>query len=78
MNRGERFGRRLLAAGGAALVSSLSGRASSVPFVGGPPEVREVGDVPDRSVPSTLPDSSADSTVTTLAVGDGGAPGETV
>lgn len=71
--------RRFLAVGGSALTASLSGCLSSVPFVGGPPAVREQsGEVPDRTVPATLVEFSEESVVTTLAVGDGGTSGETV
>jgi hypothetical protein len=64
--------RDLLTVGGSALASSLSGCISSVPFVGGSPEVREEsGDSLDRRVPTALPDLSADSTVAALAVGRG-------
>ena len=78
--RSERFDRReLLAPGGSALATSLSGCASAVPSVGGPPEVREEsGEIPDRTVPATLVAFSEEAVVTTLAVGDGGASGETV
>ena len=70
--------RELLAGGGTALAlvgagaaASLSGWLSSVPLVGGPPEVREeTGPSPSRLQPanSTL---YADSTHATLVVGDG-------
>lgn len=80
MTRRERFDRReLLALGGSALVTSLSGCASAVPSVVGPPEVREEsGQTPDRSVPATLVEFSEGSVGTTLVVGDGEASGETV
>ncbi|WP_137284742.1 hypothetical protein [Halorussus salinisoli] len=67
--------RRLLAVGGSALAASVSGCLSSVPLVGGPPEVREKsGESLDRSVPPAVTDLSADSTVTTLVVGRGSNP----
>ncbi|NEU55726.1 hypothetical protein [Halorussus sp. MSC15.2] len=63
--------RRLLAVGGAGLAASLSGCLSSVPLVGGPPDVREESEPPDRGVPSAIHDLSANATVATLAVGRG-------
>ncbi|UPV75145.1 hypothetical protein M0R89_03525 [Halorussus limi] len=63
--------RRLLAFGGSALAASVSGCLSSVPFAGGPPDVREESDPPDRGVPAAITDLSADATVATLAVGRG-------
>jgi len=64
--------RYLLAVGGSALASSLSGCISSVPSVGGPPEIREgSGDSLDRRVPTVVPDLSVGPTVAALAVGRG-------
>ncbi|NHN59956.1 MULTISPECIES: hypothetical protein [Halorussus] len=65
--------RRLLALGGSALVGSLAGCTSSLSVDDGPPDVREVpGLRPDSSAPSAMPTLSAESTLTTLAVGRGG------
>ncbi|MFC4447559.1 hypothetical protein [Halorussus aquaticus] len=63
--------RAFLAVGGAGLAASLSGCLSSVPLAGGPPEVREESDPPDRGVPSAIHDLSANATRATLAVGRG-------
>jgi hypothetical protein len=64
--------RDFLAVGGFALAASLSGCISLVPFIGGPPEVREgSGDSLDRRVPTVVPDLSVDPTVAALAVGRG-------
>ena len=65
--------RRLIALGGAALISSLAGCTSALPFGGGRPEVREeTGESPDRDAPSAMPNLSAESTAASLAVGRGG------
>ncbi len=63
--------RDFLAGGGTALAASLSGCLSSGLLAGGPPEVREESDPPERGVPTANPDLSANSTVMTLAVGRG-------
>jgi len=67
-----------LALSGSALAASLSGCLSSGLLAGGPPEVREEsGDPPARLSPA-FPDLHADSTLVTLAVGDGASQDEQV
>ncbi|UPW01223.1 hypothetical protein M0R88_03740 [Halorussus gelatinilyticus] len=64
--------RALLSVGGSGLAASLSGCLSSLPFGGGPPEVREAsGPAPARLQPA-VPSLHADSTRATLVVGDEG------
>ncbi|WP_128476490.1 hypothetical protein [Halorussus pelagicus] len=63
--------RDYLALSGSAFAASLSGCLSSGLLAGGPPDVQMESEPPERGVPTANPDLSANSTVTTLAVGRG-------